>query len=175
MKKLVALIALLSCVSLSACGGDEVSDDGFRTVHPKGVDCSFELPEPVSNPKRPGYQLWEARARDTGMPIQVGVFPRAFADAEPGASDADILNKFEKVMLKSVQDNLTAGGRPADLLFDGDLPIEDGLGQQVRIISGDEFVFNHFYITPRALYYIKIDNMDETHPIVKRLIGSFEP
>lgn len=170
MKGRLALLTVLLCLFVHGCGGS----DGWRTIHPQGVDCTFEMPEPVNNPQRPGYQMYETQL-EGGVKIQVAIFPKAFAEPEPGATDADILNKFEKTMLKQVQDNLVASGFDPQMELDGDLAVQDGLGQQVRFIIGQQFVLNLFYITPRGLYYIKVDNGDQNNPTIKRIIESFRP
>jgi hypothetical protein len=160
---------IASCFSLTACGG---SDDGWKTINPPGTQCTFELPEPVNNPPREGYKMYETEF-EKNKKIQVGIFPRPAAD--PAKGDAELLNEFEQSSIAQIQDNLTKSGFDPQLQFDGDLAVEGGLGQQIKILAGDQFVTTLFYLTPRGLYFVKIDNADQTDPTIDRFMKSFEP
>ncbi len=172
-KILSAVLIIASCTMLSACG----SSDGWTTIHAKKAECSFDLPEPVTNPPRQDRELYESTFEDEkGMKskIQVAIFGK-LGSPNPNATEADILNEQQKDILGQIQQNLISSGRPADLQLDMDLPVEGGLGQQVRILSGDQFTVTQAYITPRGFYFVKIDNADQTNPVVERFMKSFKP
>ncbi len=167
------LVVILSCFLMSACG----SEDGWKTINPPGTQCTFELPEPVGNPTREGYQLYESTFGDekAKAKIQVGVFPRAALGEQAGANEAELLNSFEKAWIPQIQENLVKAGYDPQLQFDGDLVVKDGLGQQIKILAGEQFVLTLFYLTPRGVYFVKVDNADQTNPVVDRFMKSFEP
>lgn len=170
-KLLSSALLLTSCALMTACG----SSDGWTTIHPKKAECSFELPEPVKNLPRPDREVYEASFDEAGKTrIQVAIFGKV-GSPNPNATDADILNEQQKALIGQFQQNLVAQGKPAELQLDGDLPVEGGLGQQVRIISGNEFSVTQGYITPRGFYFVKIDNADQTNPEVDRFMKSFKP
>lgn len=175
LKPSASLLLVVACsFALSGCGGD--SEDGWKTINPPGTQCTFELPEPVNNPPRDGYQVYESAFGDpkSNQKIQVGVWKRQGASGSPDA-EAETLNQFEKQAIAQIQDNLQKSGFDPQLEFDGDLAVKDGLGQQIKILAGDQFVTTLFYLTPRGQYMVKIDNADQTDPTIKRFMDSFEP
>jgi len=168
IKRISAAAVVMFCsVGLTAC-----SD--WRTLEPTG-DSSFELPEPVSTPAREGFKLYESKFEHGKATIQVGFYPRANLEVDPGMSDSDILNKYEKIWIGQIQDNLTKGGMESELEYVSDLPVEGGLGQHLKIIVGNQLITTLFYLTPRGLYFVKIDNADISNPIVKRFMDSMNP
>lgn len=175
LRKTALLFAILGSLTLTACGGG--SNDGWKTINPPGTQCTFELPEPVNNPPREGYKLYETTfgEKSENKKIQVGIFPRPSAEGQPNASDADLLNQFEQTSIAQIQDNLQKAGYNPQLQFDGDLAVDGGLGQQIKLLAGEQFVTTLFYLTPRGLYFVKIDNADQTDPVIDRFMKSFEP
>ncbi|GEM_PF-1446256 len=174
MKKIISsMLVIASCTMLSACG----SADGWTTINPKRAECSFELPGPVTTPERTDRELYEATFDEGKSKIGVAVFGKVGSKnpQNPNATDADILNERSKELIGLFQQNLIMNNKPADLQLDGDLPVEDGLGQQVRIISGDQYAITQAYITPRGFYFVKIDNADQSNPVVARFMKSFKP
>lgn len=171
MKKIIAsMLVIASCTVLSACG----SADGWTTIHPKRAECSFELPGPVTTPERTDRELYESTFDGGKSKIGVAVFGKV-SSQNPNATDADILNEQQKSLIGLFQQNLIMNNKPAELQLDGDLPVEEGLGQQVRIISGDQYAVTQAYITPRGFYFVKIDNADQSNPVVARFMKSFKP
>lgn len=170
-KILSSVLIVTSCALLTACG----SSDGWTTIHAKKADCSFELPEPVKSLPRQDREVYESKFDDGKAQIQVGIFGK-LGSPNPNATEADILNEQQKEILGQIQQNLISSGRPADLQLDMDLPVEGGLGQQVRILCGaDQYIVTQGYITPRGFYFVKIDNADQNNPVVQRFMKSFKP
>jgi len=180
LKPTTSLLLIVACsFALSGCGGG--SEDGWKTINPPGTQCTFELPEPVENPSREGYKLYQTTFG--GQPgsdpakaktIQVGIFPRTGPVGSPEA-EAEILNQFEKESIPQFQNKLVEQGFSPTLEFLGDLAVKDGLGQEIKILANGPFVTMLYYITPRGMYMIKIDNADDTDPVIKRFMDSFEP
>ncbi len=176
MKKILSSLAVIaSCSFLSACGASDDAPEGWQTIHPKNIECTIQLPEPVANPARQDRQLYESTFNNGKSKIQVAVFGKLTSQT-PNATDADIMSEQQKALIQQIQQNLVSSGVPAELQLDGDLPVEEGLGQQVRILCGPAgFVVTQAYITPHGFYFVKIDNADEKDPTVAQFMKSFKP
>src|SRR5581483_540941 len=145
----------------------------WQDITPEGTDGSFSLPKPVTHRQDQVHDVYEAKLDK--CQIQVGVYPRRLVPAQPGTSDAELLNQFEQNIIAQIQGNLTAAGKNPQFSFEGNVPTKNGLAQQTRIRVQDEFILNQFYITPKTLYCIKIDNGDKTNPNVAKFLDSFTP
>ncbi|MBZ0186189.1 MAG: hypothetical protein K8F91_08010 [Candidatus Obscuribacterales bacterium] len=168
----ISLVFLLT-FGLSACG-----DSSWETIKPQGTKTSFELPKPVGHPPRDGYEMYEAKTGNGDNKIQIGIFQRKnnLTDVIPeGTPDADALQLFEKHSLEQLETNLLKDGLSHRLVFDKDLGVENGLGQQYKLIVSDKFTLNQFYLTPEQLLWVKIDNSDESDPVVARFLESLVP
>lgn len=92
-----------------------------------------------------------------------------------GDSDADGLAIFEEQRLEGQKTRLMEKGFNPQMVYEKDIAVENGLGQQIRMNLGDQFILNRFYMTPDTFYHVKIDNGDESNPDVKQFIDSFDP
>lgn len=184
VSRLIILLIVATSFSffVSSCGGgsDTAPEDGhpisttptpsgWERIQPQGIRSNFALPKPVGSNIQEGVQTF-AGGQGTKTEIYVSIFSRGQANVE---DPADELAIFEKGRLDNQTARLAQKGFTPEMKYEKDLAVADGLGQQIRMNLGEQYIFNQFYMTPDAFYHVKIDNADESNPVVKSFMESF--
>ena len=171
-----------ACGGGNSGGGDNVSSEtaapaaatpaGWETIQPTGLKGTFALPSPTASNAQENIQTFVG-GQGTKQEIYVTVIARG--GTQIGKDEADELAIFEKQRLTMQNNRLQGKGFKPEIKYEKDLPVENGLGQQIKTDLGKQYIFNQFYVTPEAFYHVKIDNADESNATVQQFINSFQP
>lgn len=169
---------LLFCVVFTGCNSgptgdvgtaDNTADYEWETLRANGAKRTFQLPKPYESMAQDGFMTYGVSVGD-GVDIWVTTIYRGGIEA---GDEAETLATFEERRLGRLEAELEEGGFTPEITYEKDLPVENGLGQQIRVTFGDQFVLTRFYITSSNFYYVRIDNGDESNPTVERFLSTF--
>lgn len=167
----LGLIALCSALVLSSCGGD-----GWKKMSIDGATVSFEMPGEIKQVEDKGMVLYVAQNLEKKRSYRVGILKRNYEeDQKQNANDEKVLTNFAQQVLRANTQQFNQMNMQCKFEFNGNFPVENGLGLQYQAKVKNAFVLDRFYINKMGIYYVECTTQDTNDPDVARFLASFKP
>lgn len=164
------LILFCSVLILAACSSNKWED-----INVNGATTTFVMPAGYEHgPLGKGHQY---HGKIDDAVFKVVVYPRTEVeqDRTNGITDDRKILDFAKQIMTQITQGLAKQGDRGQTRYDGIVPNSNGYTVQYTLAVDDRTVYNRFFITPNAIFYVEASASDPKNTDVADFYEKFKP